>query len=88
MQNMESACINSDFLTQKFLCGQKIDDVNRKYNRARLSNYMKYVGNNNYHGMIDHFGNSTFIVKLVSGSLHIQKCNLRPNLFPVAYFEL
>ena len=36
----------------------------------------------------DQLGNSTFILKLVSGSFHIQKCNLRPTLITVTYFEL
>ena len=32
--------------------------------------------------------NSTFVLKLVSRSFQIQKCNLRLTSFPVAYFEL
>ena len=38
--------------------------------------------------MVDHVGNSAFVLKLVSGSFHIQKCNLRPTSFPDAYFKL
>ena len=45
--------------------------------------------NRGYDGkMTDHVGNFTFVLKLVSESFHIQKCNLRPTSFPVAYFEL
>ena len=36
--------------------------------------------------MVDHIGNSTFVLKLVSGSFCIRKCNLRVTLLPVAYF--
>ena len=38
--------------------------------------------------MADHVGNSSFVIKLDSVSFHIQKWNLRPTLFPVAYFKL
>ena len=34
--------------------------------------------------MADHISNSIFVLKLVSTSFHIQKCNLRPTLFLVA----
>ena len=38
--------------------------------------------------MEDHVDNTTFVLKLVSGSFRIQKCNLRSTSFSVAYFEL
>ena len=38
--------------------------------------------------MADHVGNSTFVLKLVSGNFRIQKCNLKPTSFLAAYFEL
>ena len=38
--------------------------------------------------MADHISNSTVVLKLVSGSFCIQKCNLRPTSYAVAYFEL
>lgn len=38
--------------------------------------------------MEHHFGNSTFVLKLVSESFHIKKCNLRPTSFPDEYFEV
>ena len=38
--------------------------------------------------MANHIGNFTYVLKLVSKSFCIQKCNLRPMLFPVSYFEL
>ena len=42
-----------------------------------------------YHSqMAYHVQNFTLILKLVRGSFHMQKCNLRPTSFPVAYFEL
>ena len=37
--------------------------------------------------MADHVGKSIFVLKLVSGSFRIQKYNLRPTSFPVAYFK-
>ena len=50
---------------------------------------MKHIGSNlGYDGEIaDHVSNSTFVLKLVSESFCIQKCNPRPASFPVAYFE-
>ena len=34
--------------------------------------------------LVDHVSNSIFVLKLLSGSFCIQKCNVRPTLLPVA----
>ena len=78
------------FLIENFLHWQKIADVNQKELTLTIvwdTSVIKVPGINlGYDSKIG--GNSTFVLKFVSGSFCIQKCNLRPTSVPVAYFEL
>ena len=62
-------------------------------NWTHLGNCMKHIGNKNpehYNlGYDSRTGrNSTFILRLGRRSFCIKKCNLKPTLFSVAFFEL
>ena len=76
---------------QLFLCVAKKLLMEIRNNWTRLSNCMRHFEmkipdiNPGFYSKI--YGNSTFVLKLISGSFCIQNCNLRPTSFPVAYLN-
>ena len=84
--------LSSAFLIQKFLHRQK--NCQRKSKITELFSEVVWnmlaikIPNINLGYDSKMGGNCNLILKLVSRSVHIPKCNLRTILFPVAYFEL